>query len=1036
MSTKTLTSSQDFSNSSSFNPSGKLYKVNFKVIKKYQYDIRLHLRRDHLIDKNLQVNGLRRGTATSDLNNCLLHSIHQQLPQKVKGVFQEFVNFVRERIGKTNGEQLSINDEEEGTQVLSATQAYLSQKTGSNYHFILSVSFADNDGEIAPVDVSGIQQALNSPGEAIKIRIIIVNYNHYEPLYELHDDEIPELENLDLNKESSQTPSGSHPSSLIRTLPSYIVNIPVKVDSDEEEEDSSDEEIDGSFSLKDFEDPSCLFRLLPASEKSGKRIKKNSKRGKVGPLLNPSVEKSPVCKSRLAPLLDNFVGEAARIDSSCSPNRLGVSLGFNKMRSLSSIRNRSLGRTLNEKIATKFPVRRVAFFWDGIWQKYNGNKWVPTTYEEARRFYKQLKRSDLNKAKEFRKQTEAHRGHMVPYREVRDALKNSSATKELIQHFRNERKKSDAYMVFLDSDLQAFRLKKPDPGMFAVLDENYLKSQFEIGSTGYTIMEPGRPFLELSVAADLTVRDATARFIPRGVYYPEPSAAIKIPNNCDTIPENFSDPGDSDYESPKEMPRIIDRVIARRGIDPQKYMVFDARGAVITACPKRMEREFSAQQSQKNGFILWGLSDFKTMRGISQTHYNPRDWALNLIPALNAKTQVVVDGYALADKKVIHEVLTSLLSRLFSAFDPIELAISESQLKNKPFQICLIEVIGKYKDFLSGTILQSTDRRTVKTPRKDAKDLKKAQSKSNAINKLWKNADSTSTLSSLLGEIRKLTQPDFSQNLRQAAEASGIGLVRLFNNRLCLSFKELIIDALKNLIGHFEEKDIPEIYISIILGEPITQTGNIRNTQTALSSLKTDDFRGVSALHIAALSGNIQVIEWLKRNKYLLNIQDNKGLYPFDYAVHYCLNNGIRLDLLESLCCEEILDIVQESVSGIVTSIEDRSLILSHLLHKFGEDVIQTYDGDLFIEAVTNGYSLLSESLGPLGDWSDDVYEAMLEMAPDVDDKLKEWAEEDGDIIPNIESELGEMELILFKNNLGYDLSPVSSDQEEDFEES
>ena len=60
----------------------------------------------------------------------------------------------------------------------SSTQPDLLQR-----HFDLTVLVADNEGDIGEVDMQPITSKLQSDGEAIPIRMVVVNYNHYEPLF-------------------------------------------------------------------------------------------------------------------------------------------------------------------------------------------------------------------------------------------------------------------------------------------------------------------------------------------------------------------------------------------------------------------------------------------------------------------------------------------------------------------------------------------------------------------------------------------------------------------------------------------------------------------------------------------------------------------------------------------------------------------------------------------------------------------------------------------------------------------------------------
>lgn len=141
--------------------------------------------RDQRINEVLSANQLLRRTSTSVGNNCLLDTIFQQISTYISEPdFRDFVDFVRKKIGQTKSEQLSINDEKQSVQILSAVQAYLFEKAGLQCHFDLTVLLADNEGEIGYVDMQPMTSILQPYGEIIPIRMVVVNYNHYEPIFE------------------------------------------------------------------------------------------------------------------------------------------------------------------------------------------------------------------------------------------------------------------------------------------------------------------------------------------------------------------------------------------------------------------------------------------------------------------------------------------------------------------------------------------------------------------------------------------------------------------------------------------------------------------------------------------------------------------------------------------------------------------------------------------------------------------------------------------------------------------------------------
>jgi len=145
-----------------------------------------------LIDAQLSINGnLRRGNTTIEGNNCLLHSYFQliqvyfnrYLPGHDLGNLEEFISYIRTSISMTNGQMLMINDEVQGVQILSAIKHYIFENTGHNVGFDLTFLVAI-DGEIALVDnIAEFQNQFGSGDFKIPIRIIQVNYNHYEPVF-------------------------------------------------------------------------------------------------------------------------------------------------------------------------------------------------------------------------------------------------------------------------------------------------------------------------------------------------------------------------------------------------------------------------------------------------------------------------------------------------------------------------------------------------------------------------------------------------------------------------------------------------------------------------------------------------------------------------------------------------------------------------------------------------------------------------------------------------------------------------------------
>lgn len=145
--------------------------------------------REYKINSLLQKNGLKRAAASGEGNNCLLDSFFQEiqanLPHELTvrlGSKEDFIAYVRTQLDNTTG-MLSINDPKEGKAIIVAIASYLRDKTGKEVSFDFSILVADNYGEIGIISDMPIHQPSSENALRLPIRIIFVNYNHYEPLF-------------------------------------------------------------------------------------------------------------------------------------------------------------------------------------------------------------------------------------------------------------------------------------------------------------------------------------------------------------------------------------------------------------------------------------------------------------------------------------------------------------------------------------------------------------------------------------------------------------------------------------------------------------------------------------------------------------------------------------------------------------------------------------------------------------------------------------------------------------------------------------
>lgn len=784
-------------------------------------------------------------------------------------------------------------------------------------------------------------------------------------------------------------------------LPNYLIVTPLKVDSDDEGS-SSDEEVTGEFPQEMFENPLEYFKVPSEDNKDNEpkdirgSISLESQRRNS--FRNQS---SKECKR----LLDLFEKASFKIGGALEP-RVSVLLGLNKMRSMSTRKNKALEKAFNAIERCSIRYSKIAFYWDGIYKascvgsEPDSCVWKVLPYEVIRKFYKQLKRVNPQLATEFQQKLESRKSEIVPYREIRDFIKNHTETKNLVKKFREKTPQNDIYMVFFDADIQSLYRNTKSKGPLALFDEYYLQKKYDIFSTGYLIKEPTNKPLEIAVKADLTVRNAIAKYLKRGIYPTEPCMLIKILKEEETIEENFSSPSETKYLSPKEMPILIDKILKKRNLDPQDSMLFDSRGAIVTKCPVRMFRQFSTVATNSNGLILWSLKDFAKMRDINQTHYNSRDFAKYLIKSLEITKTILVQKYQLSDSKVFSNVLISIISRIFSAYDPIERAKKMSLESGISFQKCLIDIIKSDDEPVIDEIPNPKTNRELPKRRKNAKKKGEDIKKTSAIKKVWKEVDNLVLQEDLLKRVGILTTVDRSTEILQAVKESAKSLCLLFRKKLCLNYEELVIHSLASITNKsFAEilQKIPTCYLDIIHGSSLTNSSPSALIKS-FKEISFEDFFGITPLHLASLSGYKKLIEFiLEKDESLgsLDTEDQQGYTPFVYAMFYCENNDLRPDLIEITFDSNYKNIVESMILNEFNDDNLKALTLNTLLDSKKIDGVYSNSEDLFLTAIYGDFELLAKELIERHQFDETLRDEVLKFAPDVNPQLMKWVDEE-----------------------------------------
>ncbi|GAB5411651.1 MAG: hypothetical protein ChlgKO_07650 [Chlamydiales bacterium] len=730
----------------------------------------------------------------------------------------------------------------------------------------------------------------------------------------------------------------------------FVVNIPMRVESDSEEEySSSDEEIDGSFEEKVFEEPDKYFQLCPKRKNSILR----------GPVLAPISQcTSPATQSeteKTEEIFNLFREEDQLLEGDLLP-RAKLVLGLNKMRSLSRSRNRSLQKHL-DAYDPSIPVKKIAFFWNGIWQKKYGRQWLDCSYEEVRKFYKQLKRKGLKKAQDFRSSVEGTKSLQIPFRELRDQIKNSPETINSAEELR-ELGARNVFLFFFDGDLQSLR-SDDSQGPFSIIDKH--ADEADIISTGYTVRESSNIPLELGVLADLVVREATAKIFPNGVYYPEPCTAIKIEDGKDTITENFSD-GNSNYTSPKEMPILIGKILKARKLDPRWVMKFDSQGSIITTAPPRMlkQTKWDCRVNSIGQLKLFNKSDIKRMRRVSQTHYSSFHWPKYLLPALDVHSAVELFNVRLETKAEVQRLTVGILSRIFKLHDPIEKALEVSKRKSLNFVESMNDILSRWHSECE--MVPPLDK-----PKNPDTNVQKI---------LEKIKNSKEKLRDALRAV--MVSSNQARMVYFAANNSGNAIWELFNNNL---WHKSIANMMLMNLSMFSNCELPEELKTIEKGSILDRI--LQNEPFNIWDYLKHNSKKISPLHIAALTGNIDSVEKVISYGDSLLEKDYKERVPFVYGLIYCEMNGVDVDLLLTLLGEEIIpkDVKKYMLAitpGLETEIEESDASIEKrvkLLAKLGcrptrsfKEEIECYDAPIEVRNYLLKLSDLEPLIDPLAD--------------------------------------------------------------------
>jgi len=722
--------------------------------------------------------------------------------------------------------------------------------------------------------------------------------------------------------------------------PRYVINTPMVVVSEDSSSEMSD---DGDLSPQEvfpkpyFKAPFSFFKLCD-SKKEGEIKRGQIQRKRYRP---SDLTRKNQCLPRNQALLANFIGlcereSFARTDYGsiqATEKRLSIVIGLNMLHSLSTKKNNTLRKAVNYLVQSSLSIKKFGFFWQGVWlEKKLGDTtkefiWEIVSYKRVHDFYRQLKRRNPRLSKEFRKKIEHPDtlNYQVPYREIRETIKDDKTTRKLVRQFRKFSQNSPIYLAIMDSD--AVSLQSGELGCYSVygkmIEDHYEKygKPLEIASVGYLFSDDDE-IMALSSQLDLSTRHHTAEYFKLGIVFPEPTIIMKIRPEEATITDSFCD-NQRNYPSPQESIMIVQSRIVSQSLDPETSMAFSKAGAIISQRPRRAWKDFKAHNNKNDKIVRWTLHELKKMRSICQSHFKIKSWADNLIRALKFKgqeypitIQVTNGPITISNKKAVRDVIISILTRIFRHYDAISNAESIiDKSPSKSFQKEFIKVLEEYDAKAIG-----------KSPLvcKQAKGKKSNNSKyppEKERSDILKVADSIKTMPELKALLDKLIAGNKADNIERAAIASHKKVVKIFLRRLCCDFHELSAELARDYFIELESRNRQcreqqqfavlgvgtELHEAILYNNVLDHKDKYRRFITKLDESKRPGFHGMMPLHWAAITGNKEVIKWLKQNIWIkdINRAADYGVMPLHCAIKYCADNGLDPKLIDLLISPE-----------------------------------------------------------------------------------------------------------------------------------
>lgn len=381
------------------------------------------------------------------------------------------------------------------------------------------------------------------------------------------------------------------------------------------------------------------------------------------PLAHLPNDGSYSCIKNLAKILKNeSYGTDAKQSRVTVIQRLACVIGINQFSSIDPAVNRKFEDYIADIPKIEGIAYRVfGFFWEPCWDKESQFKGKIYPVDQAFLLLKVISKIQAKIVREtYESSSEGLNSNVmgqIPFQHIRETIKNSLQTRYLAQYFAEQSAKTPIYYGVMDADCQSLRT---DKGLFSRLDAAISKHDIPSAITlGYSVSNDERPLIRLGVKMDMKVREAMCKVFPFGAYFPEPASffCVRKPDgNLKLSKFSFIAPGQA-----LENRRLIQ---SGQKNNLLKNAVFIADGGVTTGTPIGMKTIKNGKVDELSPKLIKQKQNLQSLRGISQTHVTPKQWADNLYIALDFSCSQVTDA-------------TGPMMHIFSVYDPISRMFSQ-----------------------------------------------------------------------------------------------------------------------------------------------------------------------------------------------------------------------------------------------------------------------------------------------------------------------------------------------------------------------